>query len=126
MPQQIRPDPRRGALRLEPSGLDDVLYHDYDGDDVAQLVAGHTLEPLRPGLARVKLTGTFHATPKYYIQCTEDRAITPTFQQFMCDRHDLVRIDTLDCGHMPMLVDPEGLSSALAAIAAEVGSTTTE
>ena len=68
----------------------------------------------------MKLTPTFHATPKYYIQCAHDRAISPGFQQRMCARYDLTPSAVLDCGHMPMFTAPEAMAGALRAILDEV------
>ncbi len=120
MASQVRPDPLRGVLQLKTDGLDEVLFHDYQGDDLDELLERFVPEPMRPGLARAKLTQTFHDTPKYYIGCALDRAISPDYQDWMCSRYDLTPQAVLPTGHMPTRVDPHGLGDALVAIANDV------
>lgn len=113
MKDQIKIDPFGGVLRLLTDGLDEILYHDYQGDDVEALLQRLTPEPLRPGLGNVKLTQRFHDTPKYYIQCALDRAISLPYQEWMCSRSDIDASAVLDTGHMPMRTDPDHLAEAL-------------
>jgi pimeloyl-ACP methyl ester carboxylesterase len=122
--KQIKVDPFRGVMRLMSEGLDEVLYHDYTGDDLEALLQRHTPEPLRPGLARAKLTPRFHDTPKYYIQCARDRALSLGYQEWMCSRYGITPSVVLDSGHMPILTDPNGLGEQLEAIMQQAGRAT--
>jgi pimeloyl-ACP methyl ester carboxylesterase len=117
--KQIKVDPLRGVLRLKNDGLDEIFYHDYKGDDLEALLQRFVPEPLRPGLAKVKLTQRFHDTPKYYIQCALDRAISPTYQEWMCSRYGIAASAVLDTGHMPTRTDPDGLAELLKSIVEE-------
>lgn len=110
----IRPRPLRGVMATEPTRFREAVYGDYEGDDVDALVARHGEEPLRPGLSRIRLSPGFHDLPKYYVKCSEDRTLSPGYQDWMCGRYGLVPVATLDSGHMPMLTDPEGLADLLA------------
>lgn len=120
MASQIRPNPLRGVLDLKIDGLEEVLFHDYQGDDLDELLERFVPEPMRPQLTKVKLTQTFRDTPKYYIRCALDRAVSPDYQDWMCARHSLSPHAVLQTGHMPARVDPGGLADALAAIHEEV------
>lgn len=120
MTSQIRPNPLRGVLDLKIDGLEEVLFHDYQGDDLDELLERFVPEPMRPQLTKVKLARTFRDTPKYYIRCALDRAVSPDYQDWMCARYDLNPHAVLQTGHMPARADPGGLADALAAIHDEV------
>lgn len=108
----IKPNMLKGVIPTS-SERAQFLYSDYDGDDLDELLGRHEPEPLRPGMARFKLTQVFDSTPKYYIRCANDRAISPAFQDWMCSRYDLTPVASLESGHMPMLTMPETLAITL-------------
>ena len=116
MASQIKPNPLRGVLQLKIDGLEDVLFHDYRGDDLDVLLNRFVPEPMRPGLTKVKLTQTFHDTPKYYIKCALDRVLSPDYQDWLCSRYALAPRTVLQTGHMPARVDPEGLADSLTSV----------
>lgn len=111
----IRPNLLRGVLPTNPDRAP-LVYSDYTGDDLDELLSRHRPEPLRPGMTRIKQTPVFDRTPKHYIRCANDRAISPAFQDWMCSRYDITPVASLESGHMPMLTMPETLADTLASI----------
>ncbi len=120
MSKAVKFDLISGVLRLAPEISRDILYHDYPGSDLDDLMTKHGPEPLRPGISKVSLSEQFADTPKHYIQCQNDRAISLDYQQFMCDRYNLTPAAVLATGHMPMFVDPALLADALVRVLGEV------
>jgi hypothetical protein len=60
------------------------LYHDCDDyiTELAKLLLSH--EPIESGTAPLQLTDeNFGNVPRVYVECTEDRAVTPFIKQEM-------------------------------------------
>ena len=69
----------------------------------------------------ISATG-FGRQPRYYIRCTQDRAIPLAGQDFMIDAVDAAlggetQVMTLDSSHSPFLSQPQTLADSLARIA---------
>ena len=113
----LKPNIFAGQLDTAVDHYLEALYHDCSDCDTDALIKKHTPEPMRPGLARMKLTEQFDRTPKFYVECTHDRAITPDFQKLMRERYNLEPAATLDTGHMPMFAAPSETAEVLEKIA---------
>lgn len=109
----IKPDLIRGALRQSPESIKASSYHDCSSEIADQLVRKHRPEPIRPSMAKVRLGEDFDRLPKVYIQCAQDRALTPAFQQWMAERQKIETIHQLGTGHMPMVDAPGKLAAML-------------
>ena len=118
----LKPNIFAGQLDTAIDHYVEALYHDCSNSNIDELLQKHTPEPMRPGLARIKLSDQFERTPKFYVECTYDRAITPDFQKFLRERYNLEPAATLATGHMPMFADPPGTANALQEIAAGLSS----
>jgi pimeloyl-ACP methyl ester carboxylesterase len=79
--------------------------------------------PLRPGLARIRLDDRFEKVPKHYIQTMADRAMTPQHQDWMASRYTIKSMQQLNTGHMPMYAAPGKLADALLEVVAMENST---
>jgi acyl carrier protein len=55
----------------------------------------------------------YNAIPKYYVECTEDRAVTPYQQRTLRDAAPCDFVMMLDADHSPFLSRPLELASAL-------------
>jgi pimeloyl-ACP methyl ester carboxylesterase len=67
-----------------------------------------------PLFTPVRLTAPrWGAIPKTYIVCTQDRALPPGAQHFMCGRNPDVRKRVMDSDHSPFFSDPTGLADII-------------
>src|SRR5688500_6712346 len=76
--------PDTGSQTLAAEIFKEGLYHDCDEDitELAKVLLSH--EPMESGLTPLKLTEeNFGTVPRVYIECTEDRAVTPYLQRMM-------------------------------------------
>ena len=113
----IRPNPLRGFISLHQSVSHDALYHDCSEEIETRASSRSEAEPLRPGIAKLKLSNGFYSLPKSYILCTEDNAIPPESQRSMASRSDVPIKFELNTGHMPMYAAPKQLATILTAYA---------
>lgn len=113
----IRPNPIKGCMSLDQSVHHDALYHDCSEEIEARASNRAEPEPIRPGMAKLKLSSGFDSLPKSYILCTEDKAILPDRQRWMANRSDVPIKHELNTGHVPMLSAPKPLATILAAYA---------
>ena len=110
----VRPNPFLGYLSLHPSVWHDALFHDCDEETERQFAELVVKEPLRPGLTKLKLSSGFNKIPKSYVLCTNDHAMTTTYQRWMAERSGVPIRHELQCGHMPMSSNPKELAKILA------------
>jgi pimeloyl-ACP methyl ester carboxylesterase len=112
-------DEKRQATTLKPEIYKEGLYHDCDEHitQLAKLLLGH--EPIESGITPLQLTAErFGRVRKYYIECTEDRAVTPFMQQKMYTETLCEKVYSLPTGHSPFFSKPQELSNILFEIAA--------
>ncbi len=86
------------------------LYHDCDDDitEMAKVILSH--EPIESGVARLQLTdGNFGSVPRYYIECTDDRAVTPFIQQKMYGETPCLKVYKMHTSHSPFFSKPKEL-----------------
>ena len=83
-------------------------------------------EPMRSFTTPAHLTDArWGSIPRYYIECTEDRAIAPALQRMMQEKLPCRRAFQLSTDHSPFYSAPEALTECLDAIAADVGAVLT-
>jgi pimeloyl-ACP methyl ester carboxylesterase len=95
------------------------LYHDCDNAivEMAKLILSD--EPIVTGTTPLSLTeSNFGRVPRYYIECTEDRAVTPFIQQKMYTELPCRKVYKMQTGHSPFFGQPEKLVEILEEIAA--------
>ena len=79
----------------------------------ARAVAALTPQPFRPLAERVDLRAFYAlATPRSYIRCLRDRAVTPAQATLYASRLGVAPVD-LDTAHDPMLSAPDDLARIL-------------
>lgn len=121
-----------GALRLDPSSDDSnyrgKLHSAFYGDlneaaADAQLQHLHCDEPVNVVLEPSPISAQgFGRQRRYYIRCSQDRAIPLSGQDFMIDAVDTAmgsetQLATLDSSHSPFLSQPQALADVLLRIA---------
>ena len=90
------------ATTLQPEIYKEGLYHDCEDNitELAKLLLSH--EPVETGTAPLKLTDeNFGRVPRIYIECTEDRAVTPFIQQKMYTETPCEKVFKMQTSHSP-------------------------
>lgn len=105
---------------LRPEIYKEGLYHDCEADitEMAKVILSH--EPIESGMAKLELTEeNYGSVPRYYIECTEDRAVTPFIQRKMYEETPCKNVYSLPTSHSPFFSQPEALVDLFLEIAAE-------
>ncbi len=107
------------ATTLQTEIYKEGLYHDCDDyiTELAKLLLSH--EPIESGITPLQLTEkNYGSIPRFYIECTEDKAVTPFIQQKMYTETPCQKVYTMHTSHSPFFSKPEELSNILCEIAA--------
>ena len=94
------------------------LYHDCEDyiTELAYILLSE--EPIESGGAQLQLTeDNFGKVPRYYIECTEDRAVTPFIQQKMYQETLCNKVFQMTTSHSPFFSKPVELCEILEEIA---------
>lgn len=96
------------------------LYADCD-DDITELAKVLlSQEPVESAITPLELTEeNFGRVPRYYIECTEDKAVTPFIQRKMYTEMPCEKVYSLPTSHSPFFSKPQELSDILCEIAME-------
>lgn len=90
------------------------LYHDCEDSitELAKVLLSH--EPFVTGVTPLQLTEeNFGRVPRIYIECTEDRAVTPFIQQKMYSETPCEKVYSLPTSHSPFFSKPKELTEIL-------------
>ncbi|MGB8814503.1 MAG: alpha/beta fold hydrolase, partial [Paracoccaceae bacterium] len=113
----IRVNPDRTTFDFDPTLIADKFYHDCPPETVAFARANLTPEPIAPQETPIVLTARSQSIPRYYIRCTQDRAIPPDYQQSMAAHFPPENVTSLNTSHSPFFAAPKALSDRLRQIA---------
>jgi pimeloyl-ACP methyl ester carboxylesterase len=106
------------AHTLQPEIYKEGLYADCDDSitELAKLLLSH--EPAESGVTALQLTeDNYGSVPRIYIECTEDKAVTPFIQRKMYAETPCEKIYSLPTSHSPFFSKPLELSDILCEIA---------
>jgi pimeloyl-ACP methyl ester carboxylesterase len=106
------------AHTLRPEIYKEGLYADCDDHitELAKLLLSH--EPVESGITPLQLSEeNYGRIPRYYIECTEDKAVTPFIQKKMYTEIPCKKIYTMATSHSPFFSRPEELTGILCEIA---------
>lgn len=112
--------PETRSHTLQPEIYKEGLYHDCDDDitEMAKLILSH--EPAESGMVPLQLTEeNFGRVPRYYIECTEDRAVTPFIQRKMYEETPCRKVYQMASSHSPFFSRPTELAELFCRIAEE-------
>ena len=112
----FRIDPSRTTFTFDPALSPALFYHDCPPEDVALALARLCPQPIRPQETPIPDTSRAESLPRFYIRCTDDRAIPPEYQADMASALPPDHILTLDCGHSPFFAAPDALARHIDAI----------
>jgi pimeloyl-ACP methyl ester carboxylesterase len=107
------------ATTLQTEIYKEGLYHDCDNNinELAKLLLSH--EPIESGITPLQLTEkNYGSIPRFYIECTEDKAVTPFIQQKMYTETPCQKVYAMHTSHSPFFSKPQELSNILCEIAA--------
>lgn len=106
--------PETGSHTLQQVIFKEGLYHDCPDDitEAAKYILSH--EPIATGITPLQLTEeNYGRVPRYYIECTEDRAVTPFIQRLMYTETPCKKIYQLPTSHSPFFSKPQDLCNIL-------------
>lgn len=106
----FRIDDSSTTFTFDPAQAPALFYHDCPPEDVALALRRLCPQPIRPQETPLPDTAQAEALPRFYIPCTDDRAIPPEYQQTMAAGLTRDRILPLHCGHSPFFAVPEALA----------------
>jgi pimeloyl-ACP methyl ester carboxylesterase len=107
-------DDETNSTTLLPEIYKEGLYHDCPDyiTHLAKLMLSP--EPIATGIAPLQLTeANYGRVPRIYIECTEDRAVTPFIQQKMYTETPCQQVYRLPSGHSPFFSKPKELCAIL-------------
>ncbi len=107
------------ATALQSEIYKEGLYHDCDDTivELAKVLLSH--EPVESGAATLQLSDeNYGSVPRFYIECTEDKAVTPFIQQKMYTEMPCKKIYHMQTSHSPFFSRPQQLVDILCEIAA--------
>jgi pimeloyl-ACP methyl ester carboxylesterase len=110
--------PETQSHTLQPEIYKEGLYHDCEDSitELAYLLLGH--EPMESGTTPLQLTDENYGTVRrFYIECTEDRAVTPFIQRKMYTETPCEKVYSLPTSHSPFFSKPDELCTILHEIA---------
>jgi len=108
------------AHSLQPEIYKKGLYADCDDNitELAKLLLSH--EPVESAITPLRLTEEkFGRVPRFYIECTEDKAVTPFIQRKMYTETPCKKVYSLPTSHSPFFSRPKELCDILCDIAME-------
>lgn len=106
------------STTLRPEIYKEGLYHDCDDNitELAKLLLSN--EPFESGITPLQLTEeNYGGIPRYYIECTEDKAVTPFIQRMMYKESPCEKVYSMATSHSPFFSKPNELVNILAEIA---------
>ncbi len=102
--------PETQSHTLQPAIYKEGLYHDCEDDMAAMAQYILSNEPVESGIATLQLTEeNFGSVPRYYIECTDDRAVTPFIQKEMYTETVCRKVYSLHTSHSPFFSKPKEL-----------------
>lgn len=114
----VRRGPEPGTTVLDPTLAADILFQDATDSQRQAGLARLQSQPNAAQIDRVSLShARFGSVPRDYIQCLQDRTVTPWLQAQMVAESPCAAVRSLDCGHFPQLTQPEALANAITELA---------
>jgi len=106
--------PETASHTLQPEIYKEGLYHDCDDDitELAKVLLSH--ESVESGIVPLELSEeNWGRVPRVYIECTEDRAVTPFIQRKMYTEIPCEKVYSLQASHSPFFSKPKELVDIL-------------
>lgn len=106
------------STQLDPAIYREGLYQDCPDEIIEMAKVILSQESNQTALVPVQITPeNFGSVPRYYIECTEDRAVTPFLQQKMYSEMPCEKVYQMQTSHSPFFSKPVALTAILNEIA---------
>lgn len=90
----------KGLVALKEDGLADVFFNDCSSEEVAAGLAHYQPDPIGPLATPVNVTeANWGRVPRFYIECTEDKVISPDYQKSMYTALPCQAVFSIAAGH---------------------------
>jgi pimeloyl-ACP methyl ester carboxylesterase len=100
--------------------IKEVFYADCLDQDVARDKSLFCTQAVAPLATPLHLTEeNFGRIPKIYIECLQDKAISPSMQKKMYTATPCTKVLSLNTSHSPFFSSPEALTAQLVSVASE-------
>ena len=113
----VSPSADGATLLFDPRAARLVFYEDCSDQDVAFACERLCAEPASLVSGPVQLSPDGAGVPRDYILCLRDRALLPSGQRALIDRHGCRNVYEMDSNHSPFFSAPEELARILGEIA---------
>ncbi len=110
--------PETNSHTLQPEIYKEGLYHDCEDyiTQLAKVLLSH--EPVESGITPLQLSEeNYGSVRRFYIECTEDRAVTPFIQQKMYKETICEKVYQMQTSHSPFFSKPQELCDIFLEIA---------
>lgn len=110
--------PDTNSHTLQPEIYKEGLYHDCDDDiyQMARMILSHESEVT--GTTPLQISNEkYGSVPRYYIECTKDKAVTPFIQQKMYTEMICEKVYKMKTSHSPFFSKPQELCEIFLKIA---------
>ena len=116
----IRVSPDRKSFSFDPARTAALFYHDCPPEDQALAARLPCPEPISPQESPLNLTVASQSLPRFYIRCSDDRAIPPEYQATMARSVPAANRLTLATSHSPFFAAPTALARLIVEITARL------
>ncbi len=106
----------RSYTTVKTDAIKDVFYHDCPDEDVALaklLLVPQAIAAVAPSKPTER---NFGRVPRVYIECLQDKAITPSAQKEMYTRLPCQKVISMNTSHSPFFSAPEELAAHLTSL----------
>jgi pimeloyl-ACP methyl ester carboxylesterase len=104
----------KSYMTFEQEGIKDVFYADCSEQDIVHAKSLFCVQSVAPLTTPMNLTEeNFGKIPKVYIECLQDRAISPSMQKKMYLATKCQKVLSLNTSHSPFFSAPEALTAHL-------------
>lgn len=111
---------RPTAVRMRKERARAVFYSDCTPEDAEWAASQLCPEPLFPQFGRLRARHPIDL-PRAYVECTQDRALSISWQRAMASRASIGSVVTMNSGHSPFLSAPDQLVGHLLELARLAG-----
>lgn len=107
------------AVGIKETALHNAVAHDIPKDIFMSAKSHLVLEPTAPLATKLSLSKkAYGSIPKYYVECTQDKAIPLPIQQAMHSAQNVENVYTVDSSHSVIFSQPKRVSQILNDISA--------
>jgi pimeloyl-ACP methyl ester carboxylesterase len=116
LPPSLIFDEPTGTVRVKDEAIQEIFYGDCTEEDVRFARERLVPEPIAPLATPIHITReNFGRIPRTYIECLQDRNLSPAFQKRMYEASPCKKVFSMDTSHSPFFSRPQELVEHLTA-----------